>query len=62
MLNNFVEWFESEYPNFVTDFGSVLRIYDKESDSFYIEEIQDAYEKFQKGEVIERIDFGWRKW
>ena len=62
MLNNFIQWFESECPNFTTDFGSVSRIYDKETNSFHIEEIQDAYEKFQKGEEIERIGFGWRKW
>lgn len=62
MLEKFIGWFEMEYPNFVINFGSVSRIYDKETNSFHIEEIQDAYEKFKKGEEIDRINFGWRKW
>ena len=49
MLNNFIAWFEKDSPNFVGRYGNVIKFYDKQLDEFQIEEIQQAYEEFKKG-------------
>ena len=50
MLNKFIRWFESEYPEFVNSFGGVRGFYAPEPDEFMIEEINDAYAEFKRGD------------
>lgn len=59
MLNNFVDWFEKDSPNFILAYGSVRGFYDKESDTFQIEEIQTAYEEMKKGDEPSSLYFSW---
>lgn len=59
MLNDFVLWFENDSPNFVGRFGKVMSFYDKQSDQFQIQEIQDAYEFFKMGCVPNSLYHSW---
>ena len=61
MLNKFIRWFESEYPEFVNQFGDTNRFYDSAMDSFYIDEINDAYIEFKAGREPMKMNFGWSK-
>lgn len=44
----FIQWYESKYPEFVNRYGALKRLYDSDLDSFFIEEINDAYEEFKR--------------
>ena len=59
MLNRFVDWFEKDSPNFTSGYGSVLGFYDKDSDTFHIEEIQTAYEQFKRGDEPNSLYMSW---
>ena len=61
MLNKFLQWFESDSPNFINSYGKIMSFYDKESDSFQIEEINNAYIDFKKGEEPNTIYHCWWK-
>ena len=60
MLNKFIHWFELDSPNFILSYGNVRGFYDKESDTFQIEEIQTAYEEMKKGQDPGSLYFSWR--
>lgn len=62
MQNKFMKWFESEYPEFINQFGSIKGFYDSSKDSFYIEEINDAYIDFKKGDEPMKMYFGQSGW
>lgn len=59
MLNKFIAWFEKDSPNFITRFGDVKNFYNKQSDEFYIEEIQDAYELFKQSDEPNSLYYSW---
>lgn len=64
MLNEFVEWFEDEHPQFKSTFGDAMEFYDKEKDEFYIEEVNDAYCEYKSGVPLENTTpmfFAWSK-
>ena len=50
MLNDFIAWFEKDSPNFVVKYGESKKFYDKQTDTFMITEIQEAYEEFKGGD------------
>ena len=56
----FMSWFEKDSPNFMNSYGRITKFYDRESDSFQIDEIQTAYEEFKKGETPSSLYFSWR--
>lgn len=59
MPSKFIAWFEKDSPNFITKFGDVKKFYDKQSDEFQIEEIQDAYEIFKQGDEPNTLYYLW---
>lgn len=64
MPNEFMGWFNSEYPQFYNTFGYIERYYDAENDEFLIEEINDAYNEFKNGvptKDIMPMYFSWNK-
>lgn len=61
MHDKFMQWFEKNYPEFGNSFGDIKNFYDKESDSFQIKEIDDAYREFLKGDEPMKLYFGWSK-
>lgn len=50
MYKEFIAWFEKDSPNFVVKYGEAKKFYDKQTDSFMITEIQEAYESFKNGD------------
>lgn len=57
----FFFWFEKNYPEFITQFGEIKSFYDFDNDCFQIEEIDDAYCEFLKGDEPMSMYFGWSK-
>lgn len=57
----FFYWFEKEYPEFLNSYGDIKLFYDFENDSFQIEEIDDAYREYLKGDEPMKMYFGWSK-
>ena len=57
----FFYWFEDEYPEFYNQFGDIKNFYDFDNDSFQIEEIDDAYREYLKGDEPMKMYFGWSK-
>lgn len=62
MPDKFMTWFEKEYPEFVNQFGNIKGFYDSSSDSFYIDEINDAYIAFKSGDEPMKMYFGQSGW
>lgn len=48
---NFIQWYESKYPEFVNRYGALKRLCDSDLDSFFIEEIDELYKEFKQGGV-----------
>lgn len=64
MPNEFMGWFNQNYPQFYNTFGKIEDFYDKDSDSFHIQEIDDAYLEFKSGVPLNSIMpmyFAWNK-
>lgn len=61
MPSKFIAWFEKDSPNFITKFGDIKKFYDKQSDEFQIEEIQDAYELFKQGDEPNSLYYSWER-
>lgn len=58
-INEFYAWFNEDSPNFANQYGNIQNFYDKETDSFHIEDIQNAYEEFKLGEKPNTLYFVW---
>lgn len=61
MPSKFIAWFEKDSPNFITKFGDVKKFYDKQSDEFQIEEIQDAYDEFKSTGEPNTLYYLWER-
>ncbi|MER1952449.1 MAG: hypothetical protein ABS863_00430 [Aerococcus urinaeequi] len=59
MIGDFINWFEADSPNFVVKYGNAIKFYDKDSDEFHIQEIQDAYEDFKQGSKPNTLYYSW---
>ena len=51
---DFIKHYESEHPEVVRNYGGLNRMYDIDLDTFFIEEIDEAYFEFKQGETHER--------
>ena len=49
LTRQFVDQYESEYPDFRRHYCPVADLYDSDLDMFHIEEVQDEYEEFKQG-------------
>ena len=58
-INEFYAWFSNDSPNFINSYGKIMSFYDKESDSFQIEEINNAYIDFKNGEEPNTLYHCW---
>lgn len=61
MLNDFIAWFEKDSPNFVVKYGEAKKFYDKQTDTFMITEIQEAYEEFKNGYEPNSLYWSWER-
>lgn len=61
MLNDFIAWFEKDSPNFVVKYGEAKNFYDKQTDTFMITEIQEAYEEFKNGDEPVSLYHSWNR-
>ncbi len=46
---NFIDQYESKYPDFIGRYCPLADLYDSDLDMFHIEEVQDEYEEFKQG-------------
>jgi len=54
ITRQFIKHYESEHPEVVRNYGGLNRMYDIDLDTFFIEEIDEAYFEFKQGETHER--------
>jgi len=47
LTRQFIDQYESEYPDFRRHYCPVADLYDADLDMFHIEEVQDEYEEFK---------------
>ena len=58
-INEFYAWFSNDSPNFINSYGDIKSFYDAETDTFHIEDIQNAYDQFKNGEEPNTLYHCW---
>ena len=49
ITRQFIKAYESEHPEVVRNYGGLNRMYDIDLDTFFVEEIDEAYFEFKQG-------------